>query len=339
MTAFNVEAFKAEALRDGLVKTSNFMVTFSPPRCLTNGDAQQKSRKMAFLCRSSQTPSYGIMTDDVRPYGVGSVMKMPYGAIHDSINMSFYVDAKMDAVDFFTAWIKSISPMINRTDKAFNGAYDGEVRYYDDIKAEIKIAQYTENSKIAIITLHDAFPINVGSMELSWDDPQLQVLPVTFEYRAYTIELVDEFVNFTNFTVSNPIQVPSVPPTPPFGISFNPFGRAFNSGRLPNPIESGFRVDALSSLDYTGYGTSNDLAGSFREQLSSITFGLNGLMNKILSAVPVQRLLNTISRANSIASGLTTLRSNNNNLQNTINSNLVGVRSQLRNIQNGFRFP
>ncbi|MBT9159406.1 MAG: hypothetical protein DDT26_00665 [Dehalococcoidia bacterium] len=339
-TPFNIDAFKAIALSNGLAKTSNFLVTVATPLCLQYAEANDASRRLVSLCRAAQIPGYTITTEDTRPYGVGTAMKIPFGATHDDCVLTFYVDNDLTAIDFFNGWIKSITPTLNDPNAIFNGSYDGEVRYYDEITADVSIAQYSDNSKIAVITLQDAFPINVSSIELSWDEPQIQQISVTFAYRSVKIERMNEMVVFTDVPrPSVALSVPSQPPTTA-AVGFETATASATRLGIGTPIRTNFRFSSLSSIAYEGYAGGNEFASSIRQQLSAVQFGMSGLLNRVMGAAPIQQFLSGLRSLNSIASGLNSLHSMRNNLQNTINSNLIGVRSQQRNINSARnRFP
>jgi hypothetical protein len=74
-----------------------------------------------------------------------------------------------------------------------NGAAPFEVAYKDDYATRIEIIAYNQAANEFIkYTLEEAYPINVGDVQMGWaDTDSIARLPVTFNYRTWKSSAID----------------------------------------------------------------------------------------------------------------------------------------------------
>jgi hypothetical protein len=108
---FAVDSFVNKFLKVGLVTPSNFLVKFTPPDGIFKGSESNKSKnygEVAYLCGAAQLPGMRVATTSLRRHNYGNITKMPYDAMFDDIELTFYVDAaEARSLDLFHQWIRA----------------------------------------------------------------------------------------------------------------------------------------------------------------------------------------------------------------------------------------
>lgn len=178
--------------KGGLAKGNRFNVIFTPPaqtlinfdgeQVLTNllkGDFNPKNlindpRDISILCDSVSIPGKQISTIDYQStkYSV----KIPYGTIHDDINLTFLLTNDYYMKTIFDTWINSI---VNST------SY--KVAYKKDITCDVVIQQLDEKDiPIYGVKLENAFPTTMNEISLANENSDaIQKLSVSFSYDRY----------------------------------------------------------------------------------------------------------------------------------------------------------
>lgn len=211
---FSVNSFKSKFLDVGLVTPSNFLVKFTPPAAIFNGIDADKSKKydeVAYLCGAAQLPGMRVATTSLRRHNYGNIVKMPYDAMFDDIELTFYVDASQaKSLDLFHRWIR------NTVDfgKDFAAGSRNKTNFMayrnDYVCPELKIyvvsqlaglenpesmpeptgsnGDTSDSGNYAIIecTLYDVFPIAISNILLDWGEADnFARVNVTFSYRVH----------------------------------------------------------------------------------------------------------------------------------------------------------
>jgi len=183
--AFNINEFKAIALRTGLLRSNKFMVRVMPPRG-TNSPVGNNSRFLEFFCDSVYLPGIQIASSQNLRYGYGALEKMPVLPTYGDAFMTFYVDSGGDVWNFFKTWMNSIIPP--EFDGISGNRNEYEVEYKQNYESQVIVYVFDQSGKPTIeITLHKAWPIFLGNIQLNWgDNNQLMRLPVAFTYRDWS---------------------------------------------------------------------------------------------------------------------------------------------------------
>jgi hypothetical protein len=214
---FSVDFFSQKFLSVDLARTSNFVVTIVPPAEL----AIERYQEVAYLCSAAQMPGRRLATQESKPYGYGPTVKTPYDSMFDDVELTFYIDAdRASSLELFHRWLNYI--MVNNSNFPDIAHVS---RYRDNYKAPkfniFMISKYAgmadPNSQFASVNdadiqksslavagspigdkdvsgnsyalvqceLFDAFPIEVGQIQLDWaDDDQIAKCTVRMAFRT-----------------------------------------------------------------------------------------------------------------------------------------------------------
>jgi hypothetical protein len=191
LNRFSVDTFVSKFLEVGLIQPSNFYVKFTPPVDGFND--------VAMLCAATTLPGRRITTSDLKPYGYGQTIKMPYDVMYDEIELTFYVDSKSaSSMELFDKWLSKIV----RTDRLFPTNKQRVSYKKDYICEDLKIYvmnqmvgtetprdadSSSESDSMAIIEcwLVDAYPIQISPVQLDWGSGDDFVrINVSFAFRT-----------------------------------------------------------------------------------------------------------------------------------------------------------
>ena len=167
-------------------KTSLFMVNFYP-----SGTANpMQNSNLRFFCKTASIPGIEINTVDYKPQGYGHSGSLPTGINNSGIAMIFILDSYNYILRFFHQWAQRVinynSPASSRAE--VNGKLPGEIGYlrgdngYGMTVVVTKFNPYTSEIMYEA-TLHDAYPTNIGSINLTWEEQNVvSTMPVSFTY-------------------------------------------------------------------------------------------------------------------------------------------------------------
>jgi hypothetical protein len=129
----------------------------------------------AFLCEQAELPGKTMLTVEDKLYG--PVRKIGYGQMFIDTTMTFICTAEGWAEkEFFDKW---------QNDIVDPDLFDAS--YYNDYTSDILLTTYKEdNSSSYGIRFNEAFPLNVGAINLGWgQNNEYARLSVTFAYRKW----------------------------------------------------------------------------------------------------------------------------------------------------------
>ena len=215
--------------------TNLFSVHFAPPRILTNILGVQGGSKSKRL-----NPNIGNLRDNLNYYAnsvnlpskqmttgsflsVGSAIKYATGTAYSQMNISFIMPRSQYIRSFFEQWTTRISADSNQY-----------VDYYDDyvcpsltiwkwernmggkVTEDEKLAAYLKDSTLpqmiarkyrvtAVWEMRNAFPFNIGSVQLNNDSARAMTLTVGMMYERYRMLVEDDFSDPGSY------QVPDTP--------------------------------------------------------------------------------------------------------------------------------
>jgi hypothetical protein len=177
---FDIDRFRANLDRGGLAKSANFQVMVQRPF----GSNINMERDLQFRCTSCSIPGRHIDTtptqDFVFPKYVG------YNVSLDDVSMRIILSEDLAEKIYFEEWVDRVTGSY-RTGQTSNTMFD--YGFYDDyaLNTIVDITQFDATGfPTHRHTLREAFPISVGSVDLSWEDDSILYLDVTFKYRYYT---------------------------------------------------------------------------------------------------------------------------------------------------------
>lgn len=158
------------------------------------GDSEQQ--RLKFRCEATEFPGRTLATtDDV---SAGPAVTFAYDTIYNDISLTFIADEGMQDRGFFDLWMEWA---VKNSGETNDGIYarGGQVSFYDDIVSEVRINQLNDKGDTIIgrCTLRNAFPIQLTSMPLSWEEQNTyQRFAVTFNYRYHHVDYTN--VSYTS---------------------------------------------------------------------------------------------------------------------------------------------
>lgn len=140
-----------------------------------------------YRCESTELPGRTVATSDDQ--AAGPTRKFAYEITYNDINMQIVASEDMRERFFFEAWMDGI---VNPANSILNISNSGGlVRYYDDYARGRQINIYQLNDLGATIIgykLHNAFPIQIAPMGVSWEEQNTyQRFAITISYRYHEV--------------------------------------------------------------------------------------------------------------------------------------------------------
>ena len=173
----------------------NSLLNFNPATLLSNlisgdgvnsGDFIQDPRDMFLLCKSCTLPGKRISTTEATHNH--NLSKKPYSAATDEVTMSFIMTNDYYIKKYFDMWQEMIIDTSGDHYKAF---------YKNDYVTDVTIQQLSASNDVIpgySIQLRNAYPIQVGAMELDNESEGLLEVSITWEYDNFkSVGLIDGF--------------------------------------------------------------------------------------------------------------------------------------------------
>lgn len=198
---FDMKAFRADILKNGLVSSNSYRVKFYPFRA-NGGDStlnklvDSLNARLLYRCENVLLPTVSLLQEEnIRRYGYGPVEKVPYGVQFNEVTLTFVEDQYSDINNFFYQWLNTIVNYeseggqmragIGRETLNTYSAY--EVGYRDSYampRLDIEIYDYTSRTAaINKYTLYEVFPTDIQSVNLSYaDENQILKMTVTLAF-------------------------------------------------------------------------------------------------------------------------------------------------------------
>lgn len=171
----SISAFKSQMIQGGL-RLNQFRCEITFPNIVQLGQAA--GQKLQFLAKSAQAPASTVSNVAVnyrgRPvYFAGEREFEPW-------TIEVYTDTDMIVRNAFESWIN----LIQRADST-NGIQQPALYQVD-----MSVVMTDRNDRaVKKYTFKDAFPTNVGALQLDWDsNNQIGMFSVTFQYNYWTAD-------------------------------------------------------------------------------------------------------------------------------------------------------
>jgi len=175
-------------------KSINNLLRFDPVHFLNNaisgeghhvGDFINDPRDMFLLCKSTTLPGKRISTTEATHNH--HLSKKPYSSITDEVEMTFLLTNDYYIKNYFDLWQEMIVDTSGEHYKTM---------YKDEYVTDVTLQQLSNSNHIIpgyTIILENAYPIQVGAVELSNESEGLMEVSITWEY--------DNFRKINNFDV------------------------------------------------------------------------------------------------------------------------------------------
>jgi hypothetical protein len=163
-------------------KGMNSLLNFNPANLLSNlisgqgvriGDFIQDPRDIFLLCQSCTMPGKRIMTTEATHNHHNT--KKPYSAATDEVTMTFLMTNDYYMKKYFDMWQEMIIDTSHEHYKAF---------YKREYCSDVSIQQLSASNDVVpgyTIKLENAYPIQVGALELGNSADGLMELSITWE--------------------------------------------------------------------------------------------------------------------------------------------------------------
>jgi hypothetical protein len=167
--------------------------------------------RISFLAYEAVLPGRSFQTGEVINSTQGVTEKYPIAASYPEVDISFYVTRDYDTLTFFSAWMEAIAPV---TGKASPTGYM-KFRYPDDYECNVNIVKYERDMRYkkqrltakpggefsgGIVnpssythSLINAYPINIISIPLSYNQSDILRTTITFNYDRYFVQKNNTF--------------------------------------------------------------------------------------------------------------------------------------------------
>lgn len=167
----SIDSFRASFTTD-IARPARFNVSIPIPLKLVA--YRNIARTLEYRCEMAQFPSVSFATTQRKIYGPPQIQ--PYLKEYNHTNMTFIVTDSMNEKMIFDNWMELINP---------SSTYD--FNYKSDYITPISINQYTVTDDLSYsITLVDAFPIDVGQLDVDWNNENgPHKLAVVFAYHYW----------------------------------------------------------------------------------------------------------------------------------------------------------
>jgi hypothetical protein len=137
---------------------------------------------MRFMIKSASLPGKQLGEAEIKRFGAN--YKIANDMIVDAFPITVICSEDMRERQFFDAWISSIHGAFSDTERTNGSIY--RMGYYDDYKTTVEISKLDRTMKsIYKVDLQEAWPNNMGAVELSWDNSEVSTFTVNFTYRNW----------------------------------------------------------------------------------------------------------------------------------------------------------
>ena len=225
--AFNIEAFRSNTAKSGFLRNNKFEIEITFPRALTSASGgltgvqsatnNETARLMKYWCEVGQLPGVSVATHEVRRYGYGPFERKPTTVIFKDINVTLLSDANGNNWDIFQKWIQYIHNFdLARAGNSTNTNFGMRVfqtNYKQNYATDVVIKAYDDVGNIKIhLKLHEAYPIFLGDINLSWGDTNsIMRIPLTFTFFTWTNEKTGDLFRDLPSPANNVSLTPSTP--------------------------------------------------------------------------------------------------------------------------------
>ena len=196
-TGFNIQDFKSNIGKSGVLQTNKFLVSLSPP----SGIIADPSL-LQFRASDIRAPGVSLESLNVHRYGIGPVQKFPTNINFTDISITFVDDRNSSIWKSMNQWTQKIfSYGINAHVSILNpnmvfgiqgNMLDYKNNYTTDIIISIfnnegsNIREDADSQAVLEIMLMEAYPVSMHDVPLSWsDNNNLFKTTVDFTFRSF----------------------------------------------------------------------------------------------------------------------------------------------------------
>jgi len=169
-----ISDFRAQ-LKNGGARSNQFTVELTFPAVA--GVSNQVARSASFLCNATSLPA--VTVGDIALSYRGRPVHMAGEREFAPWSISVINDGDFLIRNAFETWSNAIANF-NSTSGLQNPL---------DYQVDLKVIQLDRNGRqLKSYKFKDAYPVELGTMALSYDNPNIQTFDVTFQYNYYEPE-------------------------------------------------------------------------------------------------------------------------------------------------------
>ena len=181
-------------------KGINSLLNFNPANLLSNlisgqgvnvGDFISDPRDMFLLCKSVTIPGKRISTTEATHNH--HLSKKPYSAIADEVTMTFMLTNDYYIKKYFDTWQEMIIDTSGKHYKTF---------YKNEYCTDVTIQQLSQGNNVVpgySIKLLNAYPIQVGAIELTSEGEGVLEVAITWEYDVFkSVGIIDGYTDLAD---------------------------------------------------------------------------------------------------------------------------------------------
>ena len=215
--------------KQGLMRTNRYEVVVPFPK---GGTGLMK--KATLFCDSVTIPGVNVASTQSRVFG--EAREMPYERTFEPVQLSFYCDLELEIKKAFESWINLI---INPQTRI--------ISYYASYIKDVKIYIQTPNdSATQVITLYEAYPKTLQSIQMDAGGKDLMKMNVTLQYKYWTSESTTITPDSNNLSIESgsPSKISS-------SETGDPAGTTTGTG-TPPPTADGTSAPPANDFGYNG---------------------------------------------------------------------------------------
>jgi hypothetical protein len=158
-----------------------------------------------FLAYEAVLPGTSYQTTEVFGDRQGITETFANKRVYPPVDVSFYIDYEYDVLRYFESWMKNISPNLGTTYSSYQKFQYPKNNGKDGYKKEVIITKFERDFRrpdqrlekngiygipdnYCTYTLRNAYPVNLISVPVSYDQSNLLRTTVTFNYDVYAFE-------------------------------------------------------------------------------------------------------------------------------------------------------
>jgi hypothetical protein len=138
------------------------------------------------LCHTCSLPQRSLLTYEHKQ--LSAPYRVPYSQAYDPVTFSFYADSDYIVREYFDIWQNAVVNIGSNT-----------INYYNEFTSDVNIYAINDAGEDTYyVTLFEAYPINIGIVDLSYSNMNAtQTVTVTLSYKYWASSYNDTAVNRT----------------------------------------------------------------------------------------------------------------------------------------------
>ena len=196
--AFSIDDFRAALDKyGGLARPNIFQVEFYGNSKNTLWvDPKFNNRDVPFFCQTITFPGTSVNTFEYRPNNLDIQRAMPVSIGYQQLECVFMIDNDYNVMDYLHTWMMQIVNYSGNVitppsaSPSTTNLQPYEIGYKKDYSQTMQITSYSKSPGVSSngykCILYDVHPVQVGSVNLEWDNNQsYMTVPVSFSYSKY----------------------------------------------------------------------------------------------------------------------------------------------------------